>query len=482
MAAALLAAAPAAAARAASVTVTVGAAQSGPPVPADFLGLSLEVKSLAQTAGFADSGNLVELMRSIGPGLLRFGGVTADTQVAWSDDGLAVPPWVTKTLSPPDFAGIARLASATGWRVLLTVNFGHYDPQAAAREVLAAHAALGDSLAGIELGNEPDSYAPKGLRPLPWGFAEYQPQVEAYRAAIAAVAPGVPLAGPDVSSGTAHLAWVDSDAVVEQPALLTAHYYPFSACAASPPVAGDLLSPGVRQAESRALAGMAFIAAARGLPLRVDETNNASCGGEPGVSNTFSSALWAVDFLTAGMQAGLAGINFHGNVANPQGYTPLAAASPDALSAGALTAQPEWYALLLAHQLLGDRPLSAGVRLGGRNATATALLGAHGQLHIVLVDDQPSRARALAFTLRVPRRYAGAAVLRLTAPSRLSTSGVELGGQPVSPEGSWSAPAAAPLLPVRGGRLTVRLAPSSAALITVYPRHASITSRGRGGG
>jgi hypothetical protein len=381
-------------------------------------------------------------------------------------------------MSPPDFAGIARLASETGWRVLLTVNFGHYDPQAAAREVLAAHAALGDSLAGVELGNEPDSYAPKALRPLPWGFAQYQPQVEAYRAAIDAVAPGVPIAGPDVSSGVRQLAWTDSEAVAEQPALLTDHYYPFSACASAPPVAADLLTPGVRQAETRMLSSMAFISAARGLPLRVDETNNASCGGEPGVSNTFSSALWAVDYLTRVMQAGLAGINFHGNVVNPRGYTPLAAESPDALSAGALTAQPEWYALLLAHQLLGDQPLRTGVRLGGRNATAMALLSARGQLHVVLVDDQPSRSRPLAFALRIPRGYAGATVLRLTAPSRLSTSGVQLGGQPVSPDGNWTPRVPATLTPVRAGRLTVTLTPSSAALVTVYPRRAPGALRG----
>ena len=53
--------------------------------PGGFLGLSFEVGSLGQLAGYADSGDLVTLLRSLGPGVMRFGGVTADKNVAWVD-------------------------------------------------------------------------------------------------------------------------------------------------------------------------------------------------------------------------------------------------------------------------------------------------------------------------------------------------------------------------------------------------------------
>ncbi len=68
-----------------SLILSIGKTPLGPPIPADFLGLSYEVKDLALVASLADKGTYVLLLRSLGPGVLRFGGVTADSQVAWLD-------------------------------------------------------------------------------------------------------------------------------------------------------------------------------------------------------------------------------------------------------------------------------------------------------------------------------------------------------------------------------------------------------------
>ena len=54
-------------------------------MPPAFLGLSFEVSSLAQLGNYALGGDVVNLLRSLPPGLLRFGGITADTRVAWTD-------------------------------------------------------------------------------------------------------------------------------------------------------------------------------------------------------------------------------------------------------------------------------------------------------------------------------------------------------------------------------------------------------------
>src|SRR5438270_4726682 len=57
------------------VSVQIDARARGRPVPRGFLGLSFEVSSLHQIAQYAGNGNLVRLLRSLGPGVHRFGGV-----------------------------------------------------------------------------------------------------------------------------------------------------------------------------------------------------------------------------------------------------------------------------------------------------------------------------------------------------------------------------------------------------------------------
>src|SRR5271157_442810 len=52
-------------------TVAIERSFPGPVVPSGFLGLSFEVGSLSQLAGYANSGDLVTLLRSLGPGVMR---------------------------------------------------------------------------------------------------------------------------------------------------------------------------------------------------------------------------------------------------------------------------------------------------------------------------------------------------------------------------------------------------------------------------
>ncbi|MDQ6810620.1 MAG: hypothetical protein M3Z95_01810, partial [Actinomycetota bacterium] len=180
-------------------------------IPRRFLGLSFEVSSLAQIARYGDRGDLVTLLRSLGPGVLRFGGVSADTRTAWSDALTPRPAWASGVVGVDDLRRLGRLARRSGWRVLLTVGLAHFDPRAAAREVAAAKGALGGWLEGIEVGNEPDAYAQHSLRGEPWTFARYNAEVEAYRRAIAHATPGIPLLGPDVSGSHVFVNWGPSE-------------------------------------------------------------------------------------------------------------------------------------------------------------------------------------------------------------------------------------------------------------------------------
>jgi hypothetical protein len=459
------------------VSVLINPNHPGVPVPPAFLGLSFELSSAAQIARYADSGNLATLLRSLGPGVLRFGGASADTRVAWTDAQILRPPWASSVLTPNDLRDLARLARATHWHVLLTIGLVHYDPDAAAREVAAAKAALGPWLTGIEVGNEPDSYAVHGLRRSPWDEAKYNAEVSGYRNAIAATTPGIQVAGPGVSGSSAFKHWGPAVVLAQRPALLTGHHYPLGCRSRYSSTIPRLLSQYTRGLEARSLRRYMSLSRASGIPLRIDETNTVSCGGKAGVSNTFAAALWAVSYIAQTMSAGAAGINFEGNHARCDGYSPVCAPTPARLLDGALQPQPEWYALLLTRGLIGNRPVHTTILPRRRpNITVTALRGPHGALRFVLVDDDPPGSRAVALSLHVGGGYTGATVLRLTAPSPQSVFGVRLGGRTVAADGSWPQPSHLPQLAVRSGVVALQMAPSSAALVTVAP------ARGHHGG
>jgi hypothetical protein len=452
------------------VSVSIGDRPTGPAVPADFIGLSFEVRSLPTIATYAGKGDFATLLRSLGPGVMRFGGISADEQAAWVPAGASRPAWANTAIDEQDLAGLAALAKETGWKVLLTVNLGHYEPKAAAQEAAAARAQLGSHLAGIEIGNEPDLFPRKHLRPPGTGVKAYLPQAETYRTAIEAAAPGTPIAGPDPSTGTHGIAWIRDDATAVHPQLLTDHYYPLSSCGESPTIS-ELLSPNVRRKESEMLSTMLALAHKYATPLRMDETNNISCEGQPGVSNAFASALWALDYTARAMTAGVVGMNFHDLIDQPRTYSPLAAHGEGALNAGGLQPAPEWYALLAAHTLVGSRPFPAttiGTTPG--ELSAQAMDAPDGKVSLVLVDYDRPGSEPLAVHLRVPRALASGSILRLTAPSPAATTGTRLGGQAVAANGTWTTPTALPAVHGRAGSLSLQIAPSSAAVVTLTTR------------
>ncbi len=458
----------------APVPVSVHGAQAGAPVASGFIGLSFEVSSLTQIASYADRGDMVAMLRSLGPGVLRFGGVSADTRVAWTDASTPRPAWASSVIDPEDLGALGQLAAQSGWRVLLTLGLGHYEPQAAAREAAAARAEMGESLEAIELGNEPDAYALHGLRSQPWTVVQYNEQIAAYRGAINAAVPGLALAGPDVSGSGALETWGLSDVVYEPPALLTGHHYPLGCAERPPPTIARLLSATIRRREAASLERYTALMQQSEIPLRLDEANSVSCGGVAGISNTFASALWATDFIARAMSVGLEGINLEGNPANCEGYSPLCASTAEELAAGDLHAQPEWYALLLLRGLIGERPLgSTSSPPGHPNLDITPFLANNGMLRFLVVNDDPPGARAVPLQLRVGNNFGDASMLALSAPSPASLTGVRLGGSAVDANGIWNEPARLPHAPNRHGSITVEIAPSSAYLLSVPAKHAA---------
>src|SRR5580658_1552461 len=116
-----LAAAPASASasvRPAATTPVLGISQSklGTTLTNADSGLSYEAYYLTMP-GFT-AGNLAAYMKTLGTSVVRVGGNTVD-QTFWTSTGQTPPSWSLGTITPADLTGLAKLAKASGWKVIL---------------------------------------------------------------------------------------------------------------------------------------------------------------------------------------------------------------------------------------------------------------------------------------------------------------------------------------------------------------------------
>jgi len=465
-----------------SVPVTVDISPTTPVaagIPDRFFGLSLESRQLPTTRTDATTGNLAGLLRSVGPGVLRFGGSSVDTQFFQESPSEPIPTWAERpVLTTAGLDRLAGLARASGWQVILGLNLAQYGqkgydgPAKAARLALAARQRLGADLIAVEVGNEPNLYPRGGFRPAGWGPADYQQEFLVYKSAVLQAVPGLPVTGPS-DYPPYLLGGVDPGRDVPG-TFLSQHIYPLSKCADGPggPDIKALLSPQTMGYVDGQIAVGTGVAAALGLPVRITESNNVICSGADGVSNTFASALWAADYLTLAAQRGVAGVNLHGGLGvctehpgSPY-YTPLCALDRPSLDGNSYTAQPEFYGIQLARMLTGSF-----VRVGlhtTTNLVVRATRADDGTVKVLLIDKDVDGQPDLSVTMALPPGYDGGQVTRLFAPSNAAQSGVTLGGATVAPDGSL-APGFSTLAG-KGGRTDIAMRAGSAAIVTLAPR------------
>lgn len=118
------------------------------------IGLSVEARELATSDLSARDRPLVDMMRQLGPGVLRIGGNSLDSSW-WTSANEPAPAWAKSVVVPTDVVRLRTLLKATGWRTILGVDLGHFDPTRAANEAQVAEGILGSGILGFEIGNEP---------------------------------------------------------------------------------------------------------------------------------------------------------------------------------------------------------------------------------------------------------------------------------------------------------------------------------------
>ncbi|MBO0843124.1 MAG: hypothetical protein J2O46_08060, partial [Nocardioides sp.] len=368
-------------------------------------------------------------------------------------------------------------------------------------EVVAAYRTLGNSLDGIEVGNEYDNVTTLTA-------AEMWSVVKQYKAAIDAALPRAHLKviGPSANTATTNTrlddfvtaTLADGDgAAAATMAELSSHLYPGSHCGTSNTSIASLLSASKYAQDQQKMDGIMAIGARlpRRVPMTIDESNSASCSGQPGVSDAYAMSLWSLDYLLQTAKAGLARLQFHTNTAAVCGdfqartspdypisyryYGAFCARSQAALDRNQLAATPLYYGLLAFAQVPAGRFLSLTVPADDLGLTrAYAVSGPGGQVTLVLVNlaDPATAGAAQSVTVHLPGRYASASAVTLASSdpaglASLDSSAVALGGAHVSPSGRLTRKPAAASVDVSGSDVRVAVAPGTARIVTVLPRH-----------
>ena len=175
--------------------------------------------------------------------------------------------------------------------------------------------------------------------------------------------------------------------------LLTSHYYAMGPAGAPGITLDKLLSPDPKL--KRDLMTAMDAARGAGIPYRMSEGNSCWNGGQPGVSDTLASALWAADMMLDFASLGCAGVNLHGGGSGY--YTPIAGS----LAAG-FVRRPEYFGMELASRFTGATLLKSTLDCADEKVRAYAARKSGAQL--IAVINKTARPAAIQFPLRRARR------------------------------------------------------------------------------
>ncbi|MBV9490356.1 MAG: hypothetical protein JO069_11635 [Verrucomicrobia bacterium] len=431
--------------RSPEINLTVDFDRPGSRIPADFLGLSFDARTIAEDDYLVpENEGLVNLVKALSKsGVIRVGGNMSDLPV--NSPG--------EEINRPKLERFAKFVEATGWRLIYGLNLGSGSAEQAAQEAALVNHLVGARLLAFQIGNEPDLYGHNGRRPGDYGVGSYIREWRTFSEAIRAQVPGAPFAGPDTSPDTSWLAPFGR-AFNRDLQFLTYHWYP-EGPAGSPNVTAARMLNSTGDLVNRS--GIVRKAAASvNLPLRMTEMNSITNGGRRGISDTFAATLWVIDSTLTLAAAGWLGVNIHGG--KNAVYSPIVAGAD-----GRIETRPIYYGLLFFSRV--SRGSICPVLLQEDAASelrAFAIRGEQNERRLVLLN----RSRDETQWIRARLDGSEASVQTLEAPSLQSRTEIRLTGGSLT--GNETAPnAAGARVTAEDGAFTVALKPATVTLLEI---------------
>jgi len=393
----------------------------------DFAGFGYETSAVAQSNFFgAANSTMVRLYRNLSPhGLIRIGGIISDhTQYAPEGVPAARTQKEVTIINRANLSDLGNFARATGWKVMWGLNLGTGSKEEAIQEALAVNAALGSSLQSFQIGNEVED-----LRRFAKNYEAYHAAYLDYKSAIQAVLPNAPFSGPD---SVGNWGWITNFVTTDARdlKLLTQHYY--RGGAKDPKTTLERLLQHDDGWDKR-LEKLRQICQDHGIAFRINEVNSFSGGGKPGVSDTFGSALWCLDYMFRLVSYGCDGVNMETDL-NQLGfishYSPIVHDTT-----GRCSVRPEYYGMLAFAMAGHGELLKLNLKQTELNLSTYATKDDNESLWIIIVNKDFLRD-AMVKTAWA-EGYSSAVAFRLSAPAMESKDDVTLAGAKVSPDGAW---------------------------------------------
>jgi hypothetical protein len=429
-----------------------------------FTGFSFEKTHVMNGSLTTNNTNMIALYRLLGSPTTRLGANDVE-RCTWVGAGPAPAqphgqPFDTKitTGGVDQFCGFL---TAAGSKAIYGVNFQLGNATASSAEAAYILSKCPSNIIGIEIGNEPDKFG---------SWLVQQSDYDKFADAILAT-PGALLVGPACTSRAAALfsaPFADSIAAKYEGklALLAQHSYVAAAnstgCAVpnlqvTTPLLTDIFDTIHAAATKNNLPGW-----------RMDENNTCSGHGQQGVSDTFVSGLWAIDYMFEVARRGGSGVNFHTSENGMDGTVPFFYEQMKEDKGLVVQVQPEYYVMLLFAEAGVGAMVSTAVTTSATFFTAWAI-ETSGFTSVVLNNRDATSGLDATVDLGSPVSSASAIYLEATMPAGSLTAApgnVTLAGARVSETGDW--PRRPPYIQtVSGNTVSVHVPAASAALVRV---------------
>lgn len=432
-------------------------------IPTNFLGLSFDWQTAENWIGNSSAGwdsTFQQLLNNLtaynaGPLSIRVAGDSIDTG----------------TINSTTVQPFAQLAQSTNVHYILGLNLDLQTPSLTQSQAQAYAAGVpNSSIDAFEIGNEPDNYVSNGARGSNYGVQPYLTEWASYQQAVVSAVPTLTRFADAALAGSLWMPGMEAGMQAGQlPVnIVTQHSYITCNNKTNPAPLNLLLQPFVATSAPNLYGPFASVAHAQGSKFRIGEMNSICNGGQTGLSNNFTAALWGVDTMFDFVNAGVDGVNWHTSQGSSYNAFNINITTKSGKNTYTLNqVNPLYYGLLMFAQATANNAQMLPVTtLTNANLSTWATLDASGVVHLVLINKDQTATGTLQFS--VPG-YSNATALPLTAPSYTSTNGVQYAGQTFdgSTNGQLQGTQVTQSLTPAGGVFSINVPPVSAVLINL---------------